>query len=94
MKLAAYVGGIGVLGPGLGNWDDTAAVLSGKTAYASAPTVLHTPTLLPPAERRRTGRVVKLALAVALEATARAATDPARLASVFFVVRRRRTQLP
>jgi hypothetical protein len=39
--------------------------------------------LLPPAERRRTGRVVKLALAVALEATQRADIDPTELASVF-----------
>jgi len=83
MKIAAYVGGIGVLGPGLGNWPDASAVLSVQRRYESVPTVLPMPTLLPAAERRRTGRVVKLALAVALEATTRAAVAPARLASVF-----------
>jgi hypothetical protein len=83
LNLAAYVSGIGVLGPGLVNWEETAAVLSGKLAYAHAPTVLNTPALLPSAERRRTGRVVKLALAVAWEATERAGTNPAQLASVF-----------
>ncbi len=81
--LAAYVGGVGVLGPGLANWESAAAALSGAQDYVQARTLLHTPALLPPAERRRTGRVVKLALAVALEATGRAVTDPARLASVF-----------
>jgi Beta-ketoacyl synthase, N-terminal domain len=83
MNLSAYVSGIGVLGPGLPNWPETASVLSGRVVYSSARTDLPTPALLPPAERRRTGRVVKLALAVALEATARAGVNPAHLASVF-----------
>ncbi|MGO8854197.1 MAG: beta-ketoacyl synthase chain length factor [Steroidobacteraceae bacterium] len=83
MKLSAYISGIGVLGPGLANWQEAASVLSGKVAYSPAPTVLPTPALLPPAERRRTGRVVKLALAVALEASSRANINPASLASVF-----------
>ena len=83
MKLTNYVGGIGLLGPGLADWPAAAAVLSGLAPYAPAATLLPTPTLLPPAERRRTGRVVKLALAVALEATSRAGVAPADLASVF-----------
>jgi Beta-ketoacyl synthase, N-terminal domain len=83
MTLSAYVSGIGVLGPGLADWDATTAVLAGRAPYCAARTVLLVPTLLPSAERRRTGRVVKLALAVALEATGRAGTNPAELASVF-----------
>jgi Beta-ketoacyl synthase, N-terminal domain len=83
MTLSAYVGGIGVLGPGLANWEQTASVLTGRMVYTPARTVLLTPMLLPPAERRRTGRVVKLALAVALEATTHAGINPAQLASVF-----------
>jgi hypothetical protein len=83
MRLSAYIGGIGVLGPGLHNWPHAAAVLSGKQPYLPAPTLLPTPAMLPAAERRRTGRVVKLALAVALEATASADADPASLPSVF-----------
>lgn len=83
MSLSAYVAGIGVLGPGLSGWPHTAAVLSGRQAYRSAPTVLPMPTILAAAERRRTGRVVKLALAVGLEATAHAGANPAELASVF-----------
>jgi hypothetical protein len=83
MRLSAYIGGIGVLGPGLHNWPHAAAVLSGKQPYLPAATVLPTPAMLPPAERRRTGRVVKLALAVALEATSSADADPTQLPSVF-----------
>ena len=83
MTLSAYVGGIGVLGPGLGSWRETAAVLAGTAQYRPAATVLPMPHMLPPAERRRTGRVVKLALAVALEATSSADADPSQLASVF-----------
>ena len=83
MKLSGYVGGIGVLGPGLNDWPQAAAVLSGKQPYVAAPTVLPIPTMLPPAERRRTGRVVKLALAVALEATSSAGANPERMPSVF-----------
>jgi hypothetical protein len=83
MSLSAYVSGLGVLGPGLSSWPETAAVLSGQCAYKPAAAVLPMPTILAAAERRRTGRVVKLALTIALEATSRAGEDPAALASVF-----------
>jgi beta-ketoacyl synthase-like protein len=83
MRLSAFISGIGVLGPGLANWPETRSILSGQAPYAPARTVLQTPALLPPAERRRTGRVVKLALTVALEATTGAGVAPAQLASVF-----------
>jgi hypothetical protein len=82
-RLCGYVGGIGVLGPGLANWDQTAAILAGRIVYSPTITVLPAPVLLPSAERRRTGRVVKLAIAVGLEAAAHAHLDPADLASVF-----------
>jgi hypothetical protein len=83
VNLSAYVSGLGMLGPGLSNWTEAAAVLAGRAQYVPAPTILPAPTHLAAAERRRTGRVVKLALAIATEATSRAAEDPAQLASVF-----------
>jgi hypothetical protein len=83
MSLSAYVNGIGVLGPGLTDWVATSAVLTGAAPYVPAATNLPAPDLLPPAERRRTGRVVKLAIAVALEAATRAEENPAELASIF-----------
>jgi hypothetical protein len=45
--------------------------------------VLPAPNLLPPAERRRASRVVKLTLALGLEAAAQAGADVAMLATVF-----------
>jgi hypothetical protein len=83
MTLSVYVSGIGMLGPGIGSWHDGVEILTGRKGYVSAPTVLATPAMLPAAERRRTGRVVKLALAVALEATQQAGANPKQLASVF-----------
>jgi hypothetical protein len=83
MSLVAYIDGIGVLGPGLNNWPHAAEVLRGDQPYIPAPTLLPVPAMLPPAERRRTGRVVKLALSVAWEATAAAGVDPKQVPSVF-----------
>ncbi|HEX4152412.1 MAG TPA: beta-ketoacyl synthase chain length factor [Steroidobacteraceae bacterium] len=83
MSLQAFVQGIGFLGPGLANWPDAARVLAGGREYAPAPTVLPAPSLLPPTERRRTGRVVKLALAIASEAVTHAGAPAGQLRSVF-----------
>lgn len=81
--LSARIRGIGVLGPGLSDWSATASVLRGSSPYQGARTVLPLPEVLPPAERRRSGRVVKLALAVAAQATTQAGIDVRTLASVF-----------
>jgi hypothetical protein len=81
--LTARLEGIGVLGPGLDGWTASAAVLSGASTYIAQPTVLPMPEGLPPAERRRLGRVVKLALAVGQQAVAKAGADPTALPSVF-----------
>ena len=81
--LAARVLGVGLLGPGLADWGTGAAVLAGDTPYRSAPTVLPLPALLPAAERRRAGRVVRLALAAGLEALAHSGSDARGLPSVF-----------
>src|SRR5665213_1258395 len=81
--LSAYIQSIGVLGPGLPDWPATAAILRGDSPYARVRTVLPTPTALPPAERRRAGRVIKLALAVGAQAVAAARADVRMLPSVF-----------
>lgn len=82
-KLAAQIEGIGLLGPGLDGWTGSVAILEGRSPYIPQPTILPVPEGLPPAERRRLGRVVKLALGVGLQATSRAGIDPATLPSVF-----------
>lgn len=81
--LRVWVEGIGLLGPGLDSWAASLGVLRGEQAYRAAPTVLPTPVRLPPAERRRAGAAVKLALAVADAAVAQAQADPGTLATVF-----------
>lgn len=81
--LSACLQGVGVLGPGLADWPAAAAVLTGEAIYRAAPTALPLPAVLPAAERRRAGRVVKLALAIAAEAVAHARADARTLASVF-----------
>lgn len=81
--LAAYVRGIGLLGPGLTDWQSSAPIVAGAAPYSPCPTVLPIPQALPAAERRRTGATVKLAIGVAQQAVAGAAVDPAHLAAVF-----------
>jgi hypothetical protein len=81
--LQAWIEGIGVLGPGLPDWSAAARVLNGASPWEPAPTVLPAPVCLPSAERRRTGTLVRLTLAVGLEAAGRAGVDPAQLPTVF-----------
>ena len=60
-----------MLGPGLPDWPGTAAVLA-RQLRRTSPRAHRTAAagVLPPAERRRAGRVIKLALAVGAEAVA------------------------
>jgi Beta-ketoacyl synthase, N-terminal domain len=81
--LRVWVQGIGLLGPGMNSWAAAREMLRGSQPYALGPTVLPAPARLPPAERRRAGSAVKLALAVADEAVAQAQLDPGVLATVF-----------
>lgn len=83
MPLRVRLHGVGVLGPGLDNWAQCRACLRGEVTYQPAATVLPAPEMLPPAERRRASRVIKLALAIGAEAVQHAAADAAELASVF-----------
>jgi hypothetical protein len=81
--LIAWIEGIGFVAPGLPDWPSARAVLRGEAALTAAPSVLPAPAILPPAERRRASRVVKLTLALGLEAAAQANADVATLATVF-----------
>jgi hypothetical protein len=81
--LTAHIEGIGVLGPGFLDWPASVAVLAGSSTYHGARTVLPLPNALPSAERRRAGRVVRLALAVGAEAVAQSGADVRSLPTVF-----------
>src|SRR5882757_6921619 len=83
VKLAAHIEGIGLLGPGLDGWTGSVALLEGRSPYIRQPTVVPIPDGLPPAERRRIGLVVKLALGVGLEAISNAGVEPDALPAVF-----------
>lgn len=81
--MRAYVEGIGLLGPGLRGWQESRALLAGERPYERAPTAIPPSELLPPAERRRAGVPVKLALAAGSQAFAAAGRDAAATATVF-----------
>lgn len=81
--LTAWIDGIGLIAPGLPDWPSAAAVLRGEQSYVAAASVLPAPAWLPPAERRRASRIVKLVLALGVEACQAGGVDPATLASVF-----------
>ena len=83
MTLTAYIEGIGLLGPGLNGWPSGQAILRGQTSYQPQKTILPSPAILPAAERRRSGAIVKLTLATGLEAIAAAGLDAGNLPSVF-----------
>ena len=83
MKLSAYVDGLSVIGPGFADWPGASAVLSGRAAHIPAPTIVPVPLSLPPAERRRAGRIVSLAIANGTEAAERAGLAMVSLAAVF-----------
>lgn len=78
-----FVEGVGLLGPGLCGWQASRAILAGTAAYLDAALVIPPNDLLPPAERRRTGPSVKIALAVGCEAVAHARRNAAELPAVF-----------
>ncbi len=80
---STWINGIGFIAPGLPDWPSTADVLTGRQSWASAPSVLPAPALLPPAERRRASRVIRLALALGYEAVTHAKVDATHLATVF-----------
>jgi hypothetical protein len=81
--LCIYLEGIGLLGPGLQGWLAAAPLLATPATYAREPLNIPSPDCLPPAERRRVGAQVKIALAVGREAVAQSQRDASTLTNVF-----------
>lgn len=79
--LTATVTSVGVIGPGIADWPGLCAIFDGHADLADTPTAIPPLGVLPPAERRRVGDVVKLALATGLQTVAEA--DITDLATVF-----------
>jgi len=83
MALTAHIEGIALIGPGFDDWNEARAILRGDAQYAARPTNLPVPAALPPSERRRASRAIKVALGAGLAAIAASGRDPASLATVF-----------
>jgi hypothetical protein len=81
--LAARIIGVSVWGPGLEGWVASRAVFAGEADYVPAASPAPPPAILSSNERRRTGPVARLALAVASEASAMSGLPPDSLRSVF-----------
>ena len=81
--LRAYIEGVGLLGPGLDNWNEGARILGGDIAHAPRPTEFPPASPLPPSERRRASRATRLVLAIGHEAIHAAGRVPSALATVF-----------
>ena len=79
----AFVGGVGLIAPGLPSWPEARAILTGAARYTNTSLAPVQSQLLPPNERRRAPLGVRLALRAAEEATMAASLRPAELASVF-----------
>jgi hypothetical protein len=82
-KLGAWIKAVGLLAPGIPNWESGAKILRGELPYQNAPTILPLPQSLPAAERRRASRVIKLCIALGTEAVQSSGLSAANLASVF-----------
>ena len=82
-QLQVHLQGVGVYGPGLSGWTQTADVLAGRQPLVIAPINLPPAEALPPAERRRAGMSIKLAFAIGFDASRHAGANPATLRSVF-----------
>lgn len=83
MILSARIQGVGLVGPGLASWKAGRAMLAGSEAFEMRPTVIPSPEVLPPTERRRAGKCVRMSLAAGLEATEGAGRSAADLVAIF-----------
>jgi len=81
--LAAGIIGVSVWGPGLEGWAASQPILAGAVPYVPRASPSPVPAILPATERRRTGPVVRLALATAHEAALSSGLPPGSLRSVF-----------
>lgn len=77
------IAGLGILGPGLEGWSESAPILRGDKSYVAGELELVAPSILSPRERRRSGPVVRLALNVAQQAVEHSGIVAHELAAVF-----------
>jgi len=81
--MQVFVESVGLVGPGLTSWAASRPILNGLTPYVPDEVQLRPPESLPPAERRRTGAPVKLAIGAGLDALSHSQRTADALATVF-----------
>lgn len=81
--IRVYLKAVGLGAPGLNGWHDSVPFLSGAQTYPGGDMPKYVPTLLPPNERRRTSRTIRLALQVAEEAMQNSGFSLGEPATVF-----------
>ncbi len=74
---------VGVLAPGLPDWETAREVLATRWAFVPTPLDAPQPGCLPSAERRRSSPTVRLAIAVAEQALRQTSLSPQDMAMVF-----------
>jgi len=82
-SLDVTIAGVGVLGPGLRDWAQAAAVLRTPSDWTAAATVVPAPNRLPATERRRAGVGIRAAIVVADQACTMAGIAVDAVATVF-----------
>ncbi len=78
-----FVHGVGVLGPGIENWDACRALLKAPHLYDGSVVPDPMPSILPANERRRSSEIVRWSLTVAQEAVHNSQLSPKDMAAVF-----------
>ena len=81
--LRVRVCGVGLVAPGIPDWDAGAQVLGGRQPWQPAPLAIPATEFLPPAERRRAGKAIRLALGCAHQAILNSGRSAEGVASVF-----------
>jgi Beta-ketoacyl synthase, N-terminal domain len=79
----AFIRGVSLWGPGLEGWQASRSILSGGAVYVARDLPPPASQLLSATERRRTGLSVRLALAVAQQASEQAGIVPGAIRSIF-----------
>jgi hypothetical protein len=78
-----WIDAVGIVGPGLADWQSSRPLLAGEAGYRSGEAELPVLALLPPVERRRTGTLVKLAIGAGQDALGGSREAASALPTVF-----------
>jgi len=78
-----FVHGVGVLGPGIENWESCRRLFKEQLPYDDSVIPDPMPSILPANERRRSSDAVRLSLQVAQEAVQHSQLNPKTMATVF-----------